>query len=408
MELIDLLRVIRRWLWVIVAVVIVTELALWLGTLSTNPVYAATVNLQISTPQREDVAAYGEYRSISLRDEIAVAINNFSELLQSSEVSNRTASQLGLDKTDALYTLEVNRASDADFIKVTIKARTPSLAAEIANTHVDIAVAYYGELRAQSIKAEKDLFGEQMRVAETEFQAAEQALADFRIRNGIFFLESQMATQQRLLEQLQLERDQRLLEVATTGITTTDGTIPVIDSVGEVDKLISQRQKELEQFTALAPQYNILAQNVEQARVLYQHLLSKYSEAELKVTAVQAANFIQVIKPAYAPVGSESSSWPKLAVLALAGSLGLGVMLAFLLQYIYGFKAENETVPVSDYKTPSIGYAGRVLWERLGSIFHRNGSSHERAGQASSTDLDAEQEPLAVQDQHDSTESKVA
>jgi uncharacterized protein involved in exopolysaccharide biosynthesis len=408
MELIDLLRVLRRWLWLIVAVVVVTELALWLGMRSNEPMYAATVKMQISTPQREDVAAYGEYRSISLRDEIAVAINNFSELLQSSEVSNRTASQLGLEKKDALYTLEVNRASDADFVNVTIKARTPSMAAEIANTHVGIAIAYYGELRAQSIKAEKDLFGEQVHVAETEFQAAEMALADFRIRNGIFFLESQMATQQRLLEQLQLERDQRLLEAATTGITTTDSTIPVIDPVEGVDKLISQRQKELEQFTALAPQYNILAQNIEQARVIYQHLLSKYSEAELKVTAVQAANFIQVIKPAYKPVAAESSSWPKLAVLALAGSLGLGVMLAFLLQYIYGFKAENETVPVSDRKMPSIGYAGRLLWERLRSIFHWNRSSHERAGQASSTDLDADQEPLAVQDQHKSTKAKAA
>jgi uncharacterized protein involved in exopolysaccharide biosynthesis len=524
MELIDLLQVVRRWFWLIVAVVIVTELALWLGTRSAEPVYAASVKLQISTPQSADVAAYDEYRSISLRDEITVAINNFLELLQSDEVRERTISQLGLEGKDGHYTLHAEHVQDADFVNVTVEARTPSLAAEIANTHVKIAIAYYGELRAKSTNAEKELFAEQLRVAEEEFQAAEdafaafqaqhgitsleneldkykqllaqlglerdqrllkeltttadpvaevdkliaqrqkemerllslaptynlleadiqqardrysllsqgpnanditiaknnlekaaialqkaqsdydkiswrndvgmtsqatalqqatldyqsaqatynkatqssataldleaartnlltaeKALADFQTQNGIFSLDSQLSTQQKLLEQLQLERDRRQLEETTT----------VIDPVGEVDKLIAQRQKELDQLTALAPQYNILAQKVEQAREAYQHLLGKYSEAELKVTAVQAANFIQVIKPAYAPAGSESN-WPKLAVLALAGSLGVGVMLAFLLQYISSFKTAGVTVAESEQKPPAHERAGRV------------------------------------------------
>lgn len=393
MELIELLRVVRRWLWLIGALVAVTELALWLGTRSADPAYAATVRLQISIPQREDVSAYDQSRSINPRDEIAAAINNFIELLKSDEVYKRTTSQLGLEGKDASYTVNAKRVSDADFINVTVEARTPSLAAEIANTHVNIGIAYYGELRSQSTKAERDLFAKQLRVAETELQAAEKALTDFRTRNGIYSLERQIATQQDLLARLQWERDQRLLEQAAPAVTTPGNTIlvaattatPVIDPVGEVDQLIAQRQKELDQFTALAPQYNILEQDAEQARTAYQHLLDKYSEAQLKVTAVQAANFIQVIKPAYAPAESESS-WPKLAVLALAGSLGLGVMLAFLLQYISDFKVAGTTVPVHRHKT----------------------SSHKRAGRVSSTDLDAQQESIAAQGQHDSAETKVA
>lgn len=349
MDLIDLLRVVRRWLWLIVAIVVVAELALWLGMRSAEPLYVATVELQISTPQREEVAAYDEYRSISLRDEITVATNNLIELMQSDEVHKRTTSQLGLAEKDALYTVTAKRASDADFVNVIVEARTPKLAAEIANTHVGIATVYYGELRAQSTKAEKNLFAEQLSRAENEFRLAEKTLSGFRTQNGIYSLESQMATQQKLLEQLQLERDQRMLEQATTVITIPNSTIQVINPVAEVDKLIAQRMKELDQFTALVPQYNVLAQNVEQARAAYQHLLGKYSEAELKVIAVQAANFIQVIKPAYIPIASESS-WPKLAVLALAGSLGLGMVLAFFFQYLSSFKTASVTVPVSDHK----------------------------------------------------------
>jgi uncharacterized protein involved in exopolysaccharide biosynthesis len=349
MELIEILRVVRRWLWLIIAIMVVTELALWLGLRSAEPVYTATVSLQISTPQREDVAAYDEYRSISLRDEITVAINNLVELLEGEEVYKRTISQLGLAEEDTLYTITAMRASDADFVNVIVKARTPTLAAEIANKHVSIAIAYYGELRAQSTKAEKGLFAEQLRTAENEFRTAEKALVDFRTQNGIYSLESQLSTQQKLLEQLQLERDRSLLEQATTviptPITSAKGLVtpPIIDPVAEVDKLIAQRLKELDQFTALVPQYNVLEQNVEQARAVYQHLLAKYSEAELKVTAVQAANFIQVIKPAYVPTTLESS-WLKLALIALAGSLGIGVMLAFFLQYLYSFKRTPSAV----------------------------------------------------------------
>lgn len=376
MELIDLLRVVRRWLWLIVVIVVVTQMALWLGTRFAEPVYAATVRLQISTPQREDVAVYDEYRSISLRDEITVAINNFDELLQSDEVRKQTISQLGLEDKDGRYTVMTARVRDADFINVTVEALTPSLAAEIANTHVRIAIAYYGELRAQSTRAEKDLFAEQLRVAETEFRNAEKALADFRTQNGIYSLESQMSTQQRLLEQLQLERDQRLLEQTTTGT-------PVVDPIGEVDMLIAQRLKEMDQFTALAPQYNILVQNVEQTRADYRHLLDKYNEAEIKVIAVQAANFIQVIRPAYAPVASESS-WPKLAALALAGSLGLGVMLAFFLEYISTFKTASVAVSMNDHKTPPRG---------------KRSSRKPRS-------TDAEQELIAAQGQHNQSRMK--
>jgi uncharacterized protein involved in exopolysaccharide biosynthesis len=177
MELIDLLRVMRRWLWLIVAIVVVTELALWFGTRSAESVYAATARLQISTPQREEVAAYDQYR-FNPRDEITVAINNFVELLQSDEVYKRTVSQLSLKGNDAVYTVDAVRASDADFVNVTIEARTPDLAADIANTHIGNAIAYYGQLRAQSTKAEQNLFAEQLLGAEKELESAEKALTD--------------------------------------------------------------------------------------------------------------------------------------------------------------------------------------------------------------------------------------
>ena len=70
-------------------------------------------------------------------------------------------------------------------VDVSVETRTPSMAAEIANTHVSVAIAYYGELRAKITNADKDLFAEQLQVAEQEYQAAENALADFRTQNPV-------------------------------------------------------------------------------------------------------------------------------------------------------------------------------------------------------------------------------
>jgi uncharacterized protein involved in exopolysaccharide biosynthesis len=435
MELIDLLRILRRWLWLIVAIVIVTQLAVWFGTQSAESVYTATARLQVSTPQREEVAAYNQYR-FNPRDEIAVAINNFVELLQSDEVYRRTISQLGMKESEAVYTITAKRVSDADFVNVTVEAPTPELAAEIANTHIGVAIAYYGELRAQSTRAEQDLFAEQLSVAEHELATAESALTDFRTENGIYSLESQMATQQRLLEQLQLERDRLLLQQAITIITptaasapnTTAIALPVIDPIAEVDKLIAQRMQELDQLTALAPQYHVLMRNVEQARAVDQDLLSKYNQAELTATAVEAVNFIQVIKPAYARA---ESNWFKLAALALAGSLGLGVMLAFLLQYISGSEPSKVAAPVTDHKARSrrhkktvtqnqapimqkghqkllsLRQAVQEFWKRLTSLLRAKMPRFQHARVDASTALDAERESIAVHGHPGSTETHV-
>jgi uncharacterized protein involved in exopolysaccharide biosynthesis len=429
MEMIDMLRVLRRWLLFIVAVVLAVELALWLGMSFAGPRYSTTVRLQISTPQREDVAAFDDYRAVSLRDEITVARNNLSELLQNNEVFERTTAQLGLKGKNSRYSVDVEPVRDADFLDITVRARTPSLAAEIANAHVQMAIGYYGELRAKSTSAEKDFFAQQLQSAEETFRKAEAEFAAFQAQHGIAPLERELATYQELLEQLRLERDQLLLARLTRGSTDdvdkliaqrqaevkrllnlaptynlleaavesarglfleasrtntrvsaaraallaaeqafvkfqTENDIfsfdsqmeteqklleqlqaerdqrlladtTTVDPADEIDKLIFQRQTEMDRLTSLAPEYNVLNQSLEQARDTYQHLLAKYQEAVLKVTVVQAANFVQVVKPAYVS-GSAASDWPKLAVLALAGGLGLGIVLAFLLDYLVG------------------------------------------------------------------------
>lgn len=269
MELMFVLRLLRRWWWLLLLLPLVGASSVWFGLRSKSPAYEASVKVQITTPQREDVAVYDEYRYASVRDEIVVARNNFTEVLQGDDLRNQTARQLELNERQAEFPIEVTTVRDADFIYVTVEAASPTLAAEIANTLVNGAIAYYGDLRARSTFAERDLFVDKLRTAEESYRTAQERFSNFQAENGAVSLNEQLATHQRLLEQLQLERDRLLLEETTRAA----------DPVSEVDRLIAQHQQELDRLASLVPDYSVLQEDVESARENYQNMRAAAPEA---------------------------------------------------------------------------------------------------------------------------------
>lgn len=445
MELINILQILRRWFWLIISVVVVAALGLTLWSNSAERVYEAQVKLQMSAPQQEDVAAFDQYRSINLRDEITVARNNFIEVVQDDEVHNRMVSRHDLEDDDAVYDLELVSERDTDFINIIVKARTPQLAALIVNTLVDEAITYSGELRAKPTNAEKSLYADQLSTARDEFRAAEDAFSNYKAQNGIASLEGEIAISQTLLEQLKLAYDQRVLdnvpnqndlfgqidkliaqhqaeldrlialqpmysileenaqqareeyrrtmnelvstlqketaeeeyraaEDAFTEFKSQNNVTSLLPEIAltqrlleqlrlerdqrmleeptliTVDTLIEERQKELDRLVLLQPTYNVLDENAQEARSKYQHILNKYTEAELKAAVVQAANFIQIVHLAQEPLQPENNLKIFL-VLGIVGSLGLGILLAFLFEYVTGLADDTLRVDDSDTQT---------------------------------------------------------
>jgi uncharacterized protein involved in exopolysaccharide biosynthesis len=336
MELITLLQTLKRWLWLIIALVIVTGLVLMVRLKQAKPMYEAVVKIQLSIPQPEDVAAFDTYRYSSLRDEMTVARNNLTEVIYSSTVYQQVVEALGLAGSEARYGLEVRPVRDVDFVRIAVQVGDPQLAASIANAHVERGIQYYGELRAQPAEASKALLADQLNRAEQEFRAAENAFVEFRRQNRITSLEAEVNTYQRLLGELSEERDQRLLDEADSS------------DIEEVDALISEREAQLERLVGLGPVYQAMEQKALEARSNYNHLLTKYFEAEIKAEAIRSANFIQIVEAAQPPRRPLSQS-KKLLVLGLAGSLGFGVLLAFLLDYVSSFR--HVMLPVSELRS---------------------------------------------------------
>lgn len=383
MDLNKFTRILRRWIVAIgVISFVVVGLAGW-RVATADTLYEASVKLQLTAPQSEDVVIFNTNRTVTnVREEMTVARNNFGEILQSREIYERTVRQLGLTGREADYKLDLRPLRDSDFLVVAVQSENPQLVGQIVNVHVNSAINYYGEVRAKPATAAKSFLADQVTTADKRVRTAESALADFQMQNRVTNVSNDMTTAQKVIEQLYIERNRRKLEGPSSRaldsaqtvqtqlridreLAGADGNLEKVarydqailaytqvissllqsgDSVAQVDELIGEYQTEVMRLAGLQPRYNTLQEELDQARNEYQQLVAKYTEATLKEQTVQAASFIQIIEPGIAPIEPVSTRPVVILVLALFASLILGVVAAFVLDYIFPATLEERRV----------------------------------------------------------------
>ena len=346
MEFINILRVIWHWRSLIISMLIVATIALVIRIRVVDPMYEADVMLQLTTPQIEDVELFERYRYVEVRDQVSVARNNLTQVILSDEIYDQTVEQLGLTQDQLPYEVEVNPIRDSDFINIVVKSNEPDLSAEIANAHLNAAVEYYGELRAKPASEEMDLLYTQLEAAEEEYNSSLTAFSNFKAENEIISLETDIIMTEDYLQRLKYERDREIFdrEVAV------DLTQP--DIAAELAALIAEREDELQRLHTLEPAYIQLENETRQARDRFEYINGKYDEAQLKVIAVQAATFIQVIDQAETSMEVENNL-ARTLIIPLVGTLGFAVLLAFLLEYLLGLsERRTRSLPTTKSDMP--------------------------------------------------------
>lgn len=372
MDVVKLLRILWRHIWIIASVMLAVALGFGLRLWSAVPTYEAQVKLQITVPQQEDIEVYERYRASNARDELTVARNNFNEVLQSRAVMERVADELKLTGADAEYTVDVRPIRDADFNYITVAARTPASAAAIANAHVAAALSYYGDMRAKPAATAREFLAAELATAQDEVRAAGAAFTEFQLRNNITTMDGELAIYQSLIDKLQSERNQRLIEGPTSweiqrveslieqlnlererasaqqdnaAVQRFDASIAAYQTqlqslraatspTANVDKIIAARRAEVENLVLLRPRYDQLQEQLVQAGKKRDLLLDKYTEALIKENTIRTAGFIQVVEPAIAPAVTAPTNLGTIMLLALVGSLGLGVLVALAYEYM--------------------------------------------------------------------------
>lgn len=447
LEVMRILQMFWRWRWSMLAVVATTMCALVLAKMIAEPEYQTAVKLQVTTPEQENVVLFDEPRFASEREAIEIARNNFQIVVESDQVRSATIKELGLEDADQNYKLDVELTDDADFLDIVITARSPTLTADIANTHAQAAIQRMGELSALRSYEAKNYLANQLEEAREEMNQADYELSTFQTENGIIDLTSALEDSQLLLQQLELERSRILFEntdnqpdtithiellikqrrdeleplldkrsihtqlvsdvtladesyqtvleqflridmgdssnaakeleaaeqetdsalknaksaltrfLLNNDIVALESEISMLQNqieqlglerdrqtlavdnqlahqaamIASVSNLIAEREAEIESLRALAPRFNLLRMNVEQARDRYELVVGKYNEADLKADALQTADFLQIVSPAEPPE-SEAVNAKVLFAVGFAGSIGAAVLLAFFFE----------------------------------------------------------------------------
>jgi len=307
-----------------------------MGKLRALPSISAIVDFEEQLEEAKTEMSDAEARLIVFQVE-----NKITDLNVELGVNQQTLEQLELERNNLLFTQFGVQEDLVSPIEALIAERREEL-----DPYLDIQFRYnsllknvvdaeeaYQELLTQYLPLDPvNSAPESLQAAAENIDLAKAELDIFLDENHISAVQSEITLLQTVLEQLNLERDQRILAEPKSGVP---------EGIVSIDALIVEQRILLEQLSLLEPEFNFLLVDVQQTRSRYELISGKYNEAQLKADTVLSANFIQIIAPAIAPSFADSSLKSAL-IFGFVGSLGFSLLLIFVLDYLVGIFTTNS------------------------------------------------------------------
>lgn len=317
-------RIIRKWWWVIALIFVTTVGTMFSLSFLAKKQYEASVTLQVSAPPPQEVPLYSQFGRQALADEISQTQASFSAFLQEGDTPFRTLKNLPditMSTAELRENITVEIPDNSQLLYVRVRALEPETAALLANTLVETGLNEYGRLLAQPTANTRQFIEQELETARSELQTAEAALAQFQIDNRIGDLKSAINGQYDLIRALNLQRD----------LAQASGETAKAQAI---DKILLQREAELQNMIGMSSSYNELLDRVERGRSNYGFLLDRQAEAKIKESQILELSSIEVITPARPPSNPVLRISNELIVLGGVASLLAGVFLAFWLEYL--------------------------------------------------------------------------
>jgi len=391
-DLRQLLRVLRKWAWVIALITVVAVLTA--GVLSyfvLDPVYEAQVILMVTQalpttqPGGQPLQGQGLEQVMGVLARLPqMTLNTYVGQLTSESLMQRVLQALQLDRQG--YTarslaslVQAKNIKDTNLIQVTVSHTDPHLAADIANAVSRQFVDFVSEQNREQMAKSVEFLDKQSREVEEELKAARKKLHDFQVQaRGVAVVQQEFDAKSADLARLQSEAVQlgvaiEQLQAGVRGLrdslAATPRTVMVEEDGKKVERLndvyvslsemLEQKQVELAENQArLESTRRFIAQleaeladlqaelvdkqatenelraRVDQLDQTYQTLLQKKTEVQIARSINLGETSILVVSPAYIP--SRPVRPNRQLNMAVSGVLGVmvGVMLAFLLEYL--------------------------------------------------------------------------
>ncbi|MBC7222865.1 MAG: hypothetical protein H5T59_01075, partial [Anaerolineae bacterium] len=119
------IRIIRKRLWLIALIFLVTMGVIFYTQLTAGEVYQAAVRLQVLAMEPGEVGLFSTFRAQGTSDEIIATQNEFIAVLQAGFVAWETVAELNLNMSAAQLLDRITILRDADFVTVVVQASTP-------------------------------------------------------------------------------------------------------------------------------------------------------------------------------------------------------------------------------------------------------------------------------------------
>jgi len=237
------LNIIWRRLWLIAIIVGSTLGVITYTSLTAEPVYRATVKLQVLAPESQEVVLFTPARPAALTEEIDAVQQEFAAAIKSGLVAWKTIADLNLtmSASELLERLTIN--TDREFLIFTTDSENPEEAEAIATTHVNNALAYYGEVRAKPAAVALEFLSEQLDHESKAVAAAKDALLQFKLKNNVESIEREIAAYQELVRSLRLERDRAAIELDRLEATLEQRTKEAQKAQNELTRLTQEWEK---------------------------------------------------------------------------------------------------------------------------------------------------------------------
>ena len=317
-------RVVIKWLWLIALLVVTVGITMWIIAMRAEPMYRATVTIQITAPPPQEVPLFSTVDREAISQQIERTRDNVAQYFQAENVVQRLLERLpdiSMNVEDLRNQINVNLPSNSQLMEVSVRAPSPQEAALLANTVTEVGQEYYAELLAEPTELARKFIEEQLVVAEAELMTAEQTLERFRVEHKIYSLEDAIANQNALLRALRQEGDLALAEGKS-------------EEFQRLQVAIASREVQLQEMISLVPEYNMLASRVRHASDDAQFLVEKRTEAMIKENQILAMSTIRVVSPALPPSNPVPVFGNAIILLSIIASLAAGIMLALLLEFL--------------------------------------------------------------------------
>ena len=326
------LNIIRKRLWLIGLLFLVTVGVILAITYTAKPRYRATVRLQVLATDSSDIALFTTARSTTTADQVLQAENDFIRALKSGFVAWQTIADLNLDVGAPDLLSGLSFAVEGDFIVVTVESDDPGRAEGIATRQVDNALTYYRSVRATPSRVFKDFVTELLVGQKQSVDQAEQAFVALKRAHHLDSVKQETQALQELIRELESERDQGIIERERAAIyaetyrdeqskaqDVADELAADVDEEGVMispssfqyyqdqarrheatalqyeaaheghvkavelyDQMIAVRVQEMDALLDLSSQYNALETDLTRAKSTYSFLWDKQNEAGLK------------------------------------------------------------------------------------------------------------------------------